>query len=77
MWIAIVDSIYFSNQFFVTFTCVLGMPELFVWTTTFTTVTPESKLLALAKFLPSTTLIEMLGLYISMCLNICLQIDLI
>jgi hypothetical protein len=33
MWIAIVDSFYFSNQFFITYACLFRLPELLIWTT--------------------------------------------
>jgi hypothetical protein len=34
MWIAIIDALYFSNQFFTTYCCYFWIPEQIVWFTT-------------------------------------------
>jgi len=77
MWIAVIDSVIFSNQFFTAYICKFNLPEIYVLTAFWRPATVEYRLKALLIFYQDSTFIELFGLYFSICLNICLQIDLI
>ena len=77
MLIAVIDSVTFSNQFFLTYSCVFKLPDIYVLTAFWKPATVESRLKAFSILLYSGTFIELFGIFFSICLNICLQIDLI
>ena len=41
-WIAIADAIYFSNQFFATQACNIGLPYTYVWLLRMQKATPQT-----------------------------------
>lgn len=55
----------------------MKLPEMIVWTTKWQEPTVDSKLIALFQIIQNTTFIELAGIVFSMCLNICLQYDLV
>ena len=77
MWIAFADALYFSNTFFPLYTCQLGIPNMVCWLVYWEKPTYVSLSKVMVTLYNSIQWIEFFGLYLSLCLNICLMIDLV
>lgn len=77
MWIAFADALYFSNTFFPLNTCNLGIPYMVCWFVHWQPATYQNLSSAMMTLYNSIQWIEFFGLYLSLCLNICLMIDLV
>lgn len=77
MYIAIADSIYYSNQFFSRLLCLWGFPRMLNATVFWNREGPSALYRALYVDFISVQSIEVFGLGLSASLNFCLILDLI